>query len=142
MSTDLERLERFLKIEGDCWLFTGGRAHAYGVFWMGGKNHKAHRAAFELYNRRKPNGVILHSCDNPLCCNPAHLSEGTQLDNMVDMVRKGRSLKGTKNPACKFTDEDVKFIQESTMKVKDLATLFGVTRQTITKWRKHHVQTD
>lgn len=136
MSTDLERLERFLKIDGDCWLFTGGRAHAYGVFWMGGKNHRAHRAAFELYNGRKPNGVLLHSCDNPLCCNPAHLSEGTQFDNMVDMVRKGRSLKGTKNPSCKFTDEDVKFIQESTMKVKDLATLFGVTRQTITKWRR------
>ena len=137
--TNLERFKKFLKVEGECWLFTGGRAHAYGVFWMNGKNYRAHRAAFELFNGRKPNGVILHACDNPLCCNPAHLSEGTQYDNMVDMVRKGRSLKGTRNPACKFTEEQVEVIRNSNLKVKELAEMFGVARQTISKWRKRCV---
>lgn len=58
-------------------------------------------------------------------------------------LTSSRVLDGFKCPCGNWDcDGDVKFIQESTMKVKDLATLFGVTRQTITKWRKHHVQTD
>lgn len=135
-TSNLERLRAFLKPNGECLEFTGGRAHSYGVFWMNGKNHRAHRAAFELHHGRKPNGVVLHSCDNPLCCNPLHLSEGTQSDNMVDMVRKGRSLSGTRNPMCKFTEEDIDAIRKSSLKVKELAELYGVRRQTISKWRK------
>ena len=138
-TSNLERLRAFLKPNGECLEFTGGRVHAYGAFWMNGKNNRAHRAAFELHHGRKPNGVVLHSCDNPLCCNPNHLSEGTQLDNMVDMVRKGRSLVGIKNPMCKLSAEDIEHIRGSDMNVKDLAKLYGVTRQTITKWRNHNV---
>lgn len=34
---------------------------------------------------------VMHTCDNPLCCNPLHLELGTQLSNIQDMVRKGRN---------------------------------------------------
>lgn len=39
-----------------------------------------------------PDGMhILHSCDNPRCCNPEHLRIGTHQDNMNDKVSRGRS---------------------------------------------------
>ena len=34
---------------------------------------------------------VCHKCDRPPCCNPDHLFVGTQLDNVADMLAKGRN---------------------------------------------------
>lgn len=52
---------------------------------------KAYQVAYELSHGPIQIGhYILHACDNPLCCNPAHLSAGTPQQNAVDMHRRGR----------------------------------------------------
>jgi hypothetical protein len=52
----------------------------------------AHRVAWvEAHGPIPPETpCVLHRCDNPPCCNIDHLFLGTQEDNMVDKVTKGR----------------------------------------------------
>lgn len=85
-----------------CWNWTGSKnKFGYGVVFYNSILSYAHRVAHKIYNDvtfniklekdlDKDSIVILHSCDNPSCCNPAHLSTGTPLENVQDMVRKGR----------------------------------------------------
>ena len=67
-------------------------AKGYGTTKQAGKRWLAHRLAWVVANGRPiPAGkVILHTCDNPPCCEPTHLRLGTQADNIADMVAKGR----------------------------------------------------
>lgn len=74
-----------------CWPYRRGKAHGYGMFWVGGRNHGAHRVAFLLVWDHWPEPCALHTCDNPACCNPGHIWEGTKGENNADRARKGRS---------------------------------------------------
>lgn len=79
----------------ECWPWTGRwRVRDYGMLGRGSRNDGAvlaHRAAWEVTHGPVPEGLcVLHSCDNPPCCNPAHLFLGTQADNMRDMAAKRR----------------------------------------------------
>ncbi len=83
----------------ECWPWIGYvDATGYGRFSpLGGtRTRQAHRVAWEIANDRLiPTSdveiVVMHSCDFPRCCNPAHLSLGTDRTNHDDMVRKGRA---------------------------------------------------
>lgn len=72
-----------------CWEWQG-RRDSCGYGRMG--NYATHRMAYVLGTGKSiPKGkIILHECDNPPCCNPAHLQTGTFKDNYDDMVSKGR----------------------------------------------------
>lgn len=78
-----------------CWPWTAYRLKGYGQVWAGGKMVLAHRLAYELVNGPIPDNLCaLHRCDNPPCCNPAHIFLGTQADNMADKTAKGRQSRG------------------------------------------------
>lgn len=93
-----------------CWPWLGRCSdRGYGQYATSEKNYRAHRLALELSGTPVPQDrLIMHSCDNPPCCNPAHLSVGTYLDNNRDMVAKGRDrrLSGPDNPNTKLTEAD------------------------------------
>lgn len=76
-----------------CWPWQGNRNEdGYGrLSPRRGVIIMAHRYAYERYIGPIPENLkLLHSCDNPPCCNPAHLFIGTQADNVADMIKKGR----------------------------------------------------
>src|SRR5690348_6874526 len=76
----------------ECWLWQGETNGTYGrVRNHRGPSWSSHRLAWRLTFGAIPEGLcVLHKCDVPLCCNPAHLFLGTLLDNNRDMFAKGR----------------------------------------------------
>lgn len=77
----------------ECWPWTGWAVGGYGKFKLRGKTLQATRLVWSVANGVPfPEGMLAcHSCDNPICCNPAHIWAGTHLENMRDMHRKGRN---------------------------------------------------
>src|SRR5689334_15771557 len=84
--------------EKACVLHKGATCDGYGVKKYKRKNVRAHRLAFCQANNIELESidgkVVMHSCDNPLCINPEHLTLGSHADNCKDKVSKGRQAKG------------------------------------------------
>jgi len=105
------RQKFFEKIQKDtntlCVIWAGGKnAGGYGRLRIGespeGKQifKQAHHVSWFLKHGYWPR-QLLHTCDNPACVRLSHLREGSQKENMRDMVQKGRDLK----PNSKITFE-------------------------------------
>ena len=131
------------EVEG-CWLWQGTIAlpnkcgQRYGSFGFSehGKtvSYRAHCFSWMLCNGRIPEGmVIMHSCDVPLCVNPAHLKMGTQAENIADRDIKGRTARGEQQGASKLTETQVRFIKRSSKPTQALANRFGVHCTTVMK---------
>jgi hypothetical protein len=81
--------------DNECWPWLGDLGtRGYGQINVDGKNVGAHRIAHWLATGEEIVGFIVRHfvCDNPPCCNPAHLKRGTQKDNVQDAIRKGRHV--------------------------------------------------
>jgi hypothetical protein len=97
----------------ECWLWTGERNHrGYGRVYSEGTTSttSAHRVSLRIATGNPgADLLVLHSCDNPPCVNPAHLRYGTHEENMIDMSSRGRAddRKGSANTQAKLTEEDV-----------------------------------
>jgi hypothetical protein len=95
-------LEATCLVVGDCWLSTLPKYRdGYAATKFNGKNYKAHRLMYAASIGEHPpaNLVVMHTCDKPSCLNPTHLVLGTNLDNIQDRAKKGRSAFGHKNGA-------------------------------------------
>jgi len=132
----------------DCWEWAGGRIPTgYGIFCSIKGHVVAHRYAWELSSGEKvPDGLlVLHSCDNPPCCNPDHLSLGDHVENMRQKVERGRTSnkrfrkgdkknfeKGENNILAKITDNEALFIYKASndgvLTISELARKFKISK--------------
>jgi hypothetical protein len=110
----------------------------YGRFNYNGKNRHAHTVAYEITKEKVPNGYILmHSCDNPSCVNPDHLTVGTKAQNNLDMRNKGRARPPLNHVTrAKLTREQVEEIRTSPLGCRRLGKKYGVVPATIKKARR------
>lgn len=90
-----------------CWNWNGSTSRGYGHKKLKGKGRLAHRLSYQLFNGEIPAGLqVMHKCDNRKCINPDHLTLGTNRDNQIDSMQKGRwkkppTLFGTDHPGFK-----------------------------------------
>jgi hypothetical protein len=123
----------------ECWPWRGKtERNGYGRTTFGGKRHNVSRIVFDLTNpgvlsRRL---FVLHSCDNPVCCNPGHLRAGTAKENAEDRDKRNRSYKwtGAEHPRCKLTANqvvEIKELRRNGVTGRSVAKMFGVSPATI-----------
>ncbi len=133
--------------ENECWLWKLAvyKKDGYGATTWEGKPFKAHRLAFilsgGLLTKDKP--LVLHSCDNPPCCNPAHLRAGNSAENNLDARIRGRARLtcGVKTPQKGENGSNVKLTMEKVLNIREkrlkgdsyakLARLFKVSKSNI-----------
>lgn len=124
----VEQIERFWSnvnkgSQEHCWPWRGGTdSNGYGWLSLNNKPYRAHQISFFLSIGVWPSGIIVrHTCDNPICCNPSHLVEGTQKDNMRDCVERGRN----KLPPIRAGSQNNKttLIEEEVLKIRELGLL-------------------
>jgi len=141
----LALVERFwpkVDIRGpnDCWEWLANKvSRGYGQIYRAHEKYVyAHRVVWELTYGPIPEGLfVCHHCDNPGCVNPNHLFLGTNKDNMVDCVEKGRSNRGQRNGQAKLIEKQVLSIREEYARngitQEKLAIKHNVKRQAISK---------
>lgn len=107
--------------EGKCWEWIGAnKVEGYGRTRLHGKTVLAHRLSYCLANNvtlldlNKSKLLVRHRCDNPPCCNPAHLHLGTHAQNMADRTERGRwgGSRGVDVNTNKVTEADVLAIRQ------------------------------
>lgn len=124
----------------ECWPWLAAvDQDGYGkVRDSGQRDRRAHAVALEEATGELAQGRdAMHSCDNPPCCNPAHLSWGTKQDNRQDCVHKQRQARGERHGSAKLTQPQVDTIRRRHRRLcrnngtLALAREFGVNKNTI-----------
>ena len=135
--------ERLSYVEKNgCWEYSGRKTtkDGYGVLVVNGKSCLAHRASYQEYVGDIPDGMLVcHKCDNPPCIRPDHLFLGTNRDNTIDALAKGRRRGYSRQ---KLTLPVVVAIEKSLlagMAPMQVAAKFGVHSSSIYRIRSGHM---
>lgn len=131
----------------ECWPWQGGKFDdGYGSFSLGrgspkktkSRSQRAHRYALEIKLGRSISEGMLscHTCDNPICVNPAHLYEGTPRTNMHDAQSRNRLHKGERvgTDRRKLTEKQVVEMRELRhigASLRDLVDIYDVGLSTV-----------
>lgn len=130
-----------------CWPWIGCIANTgYGALtWRNPDgalvNRSSHSLAWELTTgdapKKRSRILLRHSCHNRPCCNPAHLSEGTDQDNADDSAKAGRVPTGDERWNAVLSPEEAMAIQASPETGVALAQRLGISNATVSQVRNN-----
>lgn len=142
----------FVKKTDNCWEWTGPRTGRYGSLTLGRLKIYTHRFSFGFHTGFLSSvKCVLHECDNPFCVRPDHLFEGTQTDNVYDMVKKGRNRgrhNGTSYSRSRrmFSEDQIREIRlkynSNEFTHRSLATVYNTTHSVIAKIVRNEIYKD
>lgn len=146
----LARLEAQTTKTDTCWLFTGYRRNGkHGAISVHDRPVYVHQLSYAINKGPIPKGVVIrHGCDVSNCWRPEHLTDGTQLQNIGDMIERGRAVApprivGERHHKVTLSDAQVAEIRrrwaEHPADQRALGQEYGVSQSTI--WRLVHAHT-
>lgn len=138
---------------GSCWPWIGNSFHpfGYGLFSTGRlmkvKRGLSHQVAFLFSWGKWAKLGVLHRCGNAVCCNPAHLYEGTQKENARDrdghlalvnksigvLVAQSRERKGKLLLSAEKARQIRQMLNMGNVRQKDIARQFSIPRQLVSR---------
>lgn len=143
----VNRFWRMVAVTADpnkCWNWSGcPGVSGYSRTSWNGRGKGCHQIAYFLHHGKWASRWTLHKCDNPTCCNPKHLYDGTPQDNVRDRDSRGRTGKIKK----RLKWDDVKKIRrllKNGLTQHAIAAEFGVGVATINNincgkiWKSPH----
>jgi len=115
-----------------CWLWLGADvADGYGQVRVEGPKVRVHRAMYiACHGPVSPDLVVRHRCDVTACCNPQHLTIGTQKENVADCIKRGRRA-DSRGRGSKLTAEDVLAIRDDRRVYRLIAEDYGIVKNTV-----------
>jgi hypothetical protein len=135
------------KGDDECWNWKGYKnGGKYGRTWINDRGYYAHRVIYDLVypntitlsapKDSDESGFLLHTCDNPSCCNPKHLFVGTHADNMADKVAKNRQKKFPTDhgPRCKLSmaqAREIRKLRKNGVSARELAKKYEISLPSI-----------
>ncbi|HJQ29838.1 MAG TPA: HNH endonuclease [Rubrobacter sp.] len=130
--------------EDECWTWRGKiERSGYGRLSITVRPYEriypfAHRVALVLkHGALEQDACVLHTCDNPPCCNPSHLRVGTQTTNILERDLRGRHnpVTGERVGTSVLTEGAVRSMRAAYanggVSLRELADQHGVTYQTV-----------
>lgn len=115
----------------------------YGQYWITNKSWLVHRlVAMLAHGLPEHDQMALHSCDNPPCINPEHLSWGSHSENMKQMWARGRAPEKKPHAMRKFTYQEAEQIREEyaqgNTSMMKLGNKYGVSNKAIESLLKRY----
>lgn len=136
-SSDISRFWEKVEIRSPllCWEWKAAilQSGGYGAFRLKGETKRAHRVAYFLSKGDlDPALELLHKCNNPRCCNPNHLVQGTHAANLLQAGQEGKMTRysGT-NSKIQFNQEQLHDILTATTSARAMARKYQVDHKTI-----------
>jgi len=122
------------EVNGNCREWLGpSTTQGYGRIGTSPNCLYIHREVFRLTNGYSPE-VVMHTCDNRKCINPAHLEGGSHKENFDDMRSKRRQAYGERVGIAKLTTEavrEMRMLYSEGATVSSLSRKYGVARATV-----------
>ena len=147
--TLIEKIQRHITPDGDCWQWHGCMQGALPTMKHGSKVANVRRLVLIERGTPMTGFIATYTCGNPACVNPEHTARSTRaqmnrrimadMNSATNTLRVKRIAEIKRRTGAKLSQADVDQIRAADEKQQDLASRYGVTKSLIGKIRRGEV---